>query len=174
MTRVLGVDLGERRIGLAVSDPGGILASPHRVLDRSERRADDHRAILGAASDLGADVIVVGLPRSLSGRLGPAARGVLDEVDALRRSAGREGPRVEVHDERFTTVIAHRARRAAGLRGSTDGPGGSGRSGRPRRARGAAGPPAAVDDAAAAVMLQSYLDEQRRAADGRATGGAGE
>ncbi|MCC6339372.1 MAG: pre-16S rRNA-processing nuclease YqgF [Acidimicrobiia bacterium] len=166
MTRVLGVDLGERRIGLAVSDSGGVLASPHSVLGRSGDPAGDHRNILEVAADLGAGRIVVGLPRSLSGRLGPAARGVLDEVDALRRAAGPSGPEVEVHDERFTTVIAHEARRApAGPAPS----GGRGRSGKVRRPGRRTGPPAPVDDAAAAVMLQSYLDA-RRGAGGPAAG----
>lgn len=149
MMRVLGVDLGERRIGLAVSDPGGVLASPHSVLERSGRRADDHRAILAEAADLGVGVVVVGLPRSLSGRMGPAARGVLDEVEALRSEAGPSGPRVEVHDERFTTVIAQQARRASGT---------AGRRRAERRGRRGGGPRRPVDDAAAAVMLQSYLD----------------
>lgn len=166
MTRVLGVDLGERRIGLAASDAGGVLASPHSVLGRSGDPADDHRAILAVAEDLGAGRIVVGLPRSLSGRLGPAARGVLDEVDALRRAAGPSGPEVELHDERFTTVIAQEARRAPVGRGS---PGGHGRSGRARRPGRRTGPPSPVDDAAAAVMLQSYLDA-RRGSGGSASG----
>ena len=55
-TRILGVDLGERRIGLAVTDPSGVLASPHSTLTRAADRADDHRAIVAAATELGGDV----------------------------------------------------------------------------------------------------------------------
>jgi putative holliday junction resolvase len=137
MARVLGVDLGSRRIGLALSDPAGVVATPHRVLERSGDPASDHRTITAVAREAGADRIVVGLPLSLSGDVGPAARAVLDEVEALRAEAG-ERMRVETHDERLTTVVAERGLRASGTRRSR------------RRA--------VVDEAAAAVMLQSYLD----------------
>ena len=137
MARILGVDLGSRRIGLALSDPSGAVATPHRVLQRSGDPAADRRAITAVAREAGADRIVVGLPLSLSGDAGPAARAVLDEVEALRAEAG-EGMGVETHDERLTTVIAERGLRASGTRR--------------RRRR------AVVDEAAAAVMLQSFLD----------------
>jgi len=137
MARILGVDLGSRRIGLALSDPSGAVATPHLVLQRSGDPAADHRAITAVAREAGADRIVVGLPLSLSGDAGPAARAVLDEVEALRAEAG-EGMGVETHDERLTTVIAERGLRASGTRR--------------RRRR------AVVDEAAAAVMLQSFLD----------------
>ena len=96
VSAVLGVDLGERRIGLAVTDPSGVLASPHDTLERAVGRVDDdHRAIVAAAADVGATRIVVGLPRSLSGKLGPAARSVLDEVDGasaeVARAVGHRG-----------------------------------------------------------------------------------
>jgi putative pre-16S rRNA nuclease len=134
---VLGVDLGARRIGLARSDPSGTLASPVAVLERSGDVDADHAAIFAAAREAGADRIVVGLPISLSGNEGPAARGVRGELDALRAAAGDEFA-VEVHDERFTTVEANRALAAAGHRG-------------PARRR-------SIDAAAAAVMLQSWLE----------------
>lgn len=137
MPRILGVDLGSRRIGLALSDPSGAVATPHRVLERSGDPAADHRTITAAAREAGADRIVVGLPLSLSGDVGPAARAVLDEVEALRAEAG-EGMGVETHDERLTTIIAEQGLRASGTR--------------QRRRR------AVVDESAAAVMLQSYLD----------------
>ena len=139
MGRVLGVDLGSRRIGLAVSDPGGTVATPAGVLARSGDAAADYRTIVAKAREAGADRIVVGLPLSLSGEAGPAARAALEEVDALRAEAGK-GMRVETHDERMTTVTADRALRAAGTR-------------RRRRRE-------IVDEVAAAVMLQSYLDGQ--------------
>jgi putative holliday junction resolvase len=135
--RVLGVDLGERRIGLAVSDPLGITASPLAVLERTSDRAADHRAILAAAHEAGAERIVVGLPLSLSGGEGPAARAVREEIDAI----GALGLPVEAHDERLTTVTAERVLSAGGVRG------------RARRQR--------VDKVAAAVILQSWLDGRR-------------
>ena len=106
MTRVLGVDLGARRIGLAASDPSGVLASPVGVIERSGDRAVEHRAIVTAAKNSEADRVVVGLPRSLSGRFGPAAKSVLAEVEELRELATSEAIAVETHDERFTTTIA--------------------------------------------------------------------
>jgi putative Holliday junction resolvase len=138
--RVLGVDLGARRIGLALSDPTRTVASPHAVIARDREPGDDHRAIVAAARDEGADTIVVGLPLSLSGRTGPAARAALAEVEALRAVAG-PGIEVVVHDERLTTVTAERALHEARMR-------------RDARRR-------VVDKVAAAVMLQSFLDGRR-------------
>jgi putative Holliday junction resolvase len=134
---VLGVDLGSRRIGLAVSDPDGRLATPLAVIERSGDGAADRQTILAHAREAGASRIVVGLPLSLSGDVGPAAGAVLEEVEALRSEASPT-IRVETYDERFTTVIAERGVRAARTRRGT------------RRQ--------AVDAAAAAVMLQSYLE----------------
>jgi putative Holliday junction resolvase len=131
------VDLGSRRIGLALSDASGTLASPLDVLTRSEDRSRDHAAILGAAREHGAATIVVGLPRSLSGGVGPAAREARAEIEELRAAAGPD-IEVEEFDERFTTVIAQRSLVEAGVR---------------RDAR-----RQVVDKVAAAVMLQSYLD----------------
>ncbi|HEY7138358.1 MAG TPA: Holliday junction resolvase RuvX [Acidimicrobiia bacterium] len=141
MSRALGVDLGTRRIGLALSDPTGTVASPYAVLTRSADRGRDHAAIVAAARETEAATIVVGLPLSLSGRVGPAARATLDEVDELRAAAEAEGLAVETLDERLTTVIAHQGMRAANTK-------------RDARRRD-------VDKVAAAVMLQSYLDRAR-------------
>jgi putative holliday junction resolvase len=137
--RALGIDLGERRIGLALSDATRTLASPHSVVQRSKAHAHDHAAILRVVADDEVDTIVVGLPLSLNGDLGPAARGVMAEVDELR---GRvpEGVEVVVHDERLTTVTAQAALIEARMR-------------REARKR-------VVDKVAAAVMLQSWLDGQ--------------
>ena len=136
MARVLGVDLGSRRIGLALSDPTGRVATPHAVIERSGDPVVDRRKILAHAREAGASRVVVGLPLSLSGDTGPAARAVLEEVAALR--ALGEEVTVETHDERLTTVIAEQGMREARV---------------PRRAR-----RRTVDSAAAAVMLQSYLE----------------
>lgn len=135
-TRALGVDLGERRIGLALSDPSRTVASPHEVLRRSGDPVTDRRVIVETARVQGASVIVVGLPLSLSGGTGPAARAALEEVEALRAIAG--DIEVTVHDERLTTVTAERALIEGRVR-------------REARRR-------VVDKVAAAVMLQSWLE----------------
>ncbi len=136
---VLGVDLGAKRIGLATSDRSDTLASPLRVLQRSGDAAADRERIVAVAREVGATRVVVGLPRSLSGREGPAAQAARREIDALQALAGVELP-VDAYDERLTTVIAERGLMAAHARlGAPE-----------RRAR--------IDAAAAAVMLQSWLD----------------
>lgn len=143
--RVLGVDLGARRIGLALSDPSGILAGPLEVLQRTGDRAADHRAILRAAAENEAAVIVVGVPLSLStGRPGPAAKATLEEVAALAEGAAAADPpvAVETHDERLTTVTAQRSLATGGVRAKD------------RRS--------VVDKVAAAVMLQAWLDGHPR------------
>ena len=142
--RCLGVDLGERRIGLAVTDPSGVLASPHDTLERAGERADDHRAIVAAATEVGATCIVIGLPRSLDGKLGPAARAVLDEVEAITELARPAGIEVDTYDERFSTMIAQR-----NLRDAT-----------PRRNKRQRAQRERIDASAAAVILQSWLDSR--------------
>ncbi len=138
MARALGVDLGSRRIGLASSDPSGVLASPWRTLVRSGDAAADRAAIVAAATEIGATVIVVGLPRSLSGADGPAARAARAEAAAI--GAAADPVPVVLHDERFTTHSAARDLRAAGVRA------------RDQRER--------IDAAAAAVLLQAWLDRR--------------
>jgi putative Holliday junction resolvase len=145
VTRVLGVDLGARRIGLALSDPRGVLAGPLAVLQRTGDRAADHAAILRAAAENEVSLIVVGLPLSLStGRPGPAAEATLAEVAELAGRAAVLDPPVpiETHDERLTTVTAQRSLATGGVRAKD------------RRA--------VVDKVAAAVMLQSWLDGHPR------------
>ena len=144
--RVLGVDLGARRIGLALSDPLGVLAGPLAVLERTGDQAIDHAAILSAATENEAGRIVVGVPLSLStGRPGPAAQAALREVAELAAQAAALDPplSVETYDERLTTVTAQRSLAAGGVRA------------RDRRA--------VVDKVAAAVMLQAWLDGQPKA-----------
>ncbi len=137
--RVLGVDLGARRIGLAVSDPTGTIASPYSVLQRSGDAATDHRRLAEVAAEVGAERVVVGLPLALSGRVTRAAEEAGVEMEAMAEVLAVP---VEAHDERLTTVSAERSMRALGSKG------------RDRRR--------AVDKVAAAVMLQSWLDGRRR------------
>ena len=135
--RVLGVDLGSVRIGLALSDPTRTVASPHSVLRRAGDHGADHRAIAAIAREHEVATIVVGLPLSLSGAKGPAARAAEAEIEELRRALGPD-VHVVAHDERLTTVTAERSLDEA----------------RVRRADRAA----IVDKIAAAVMLQSWLE----------------
>jgi putative Holliday junction resolvase len=139
--RALGVDLGSVRIGLALSDPTRTVASPHSVLRRARNdHTADHRAILAIAHDQDVTIIVVGLPLSLSGAKGPAARATELEIEELRSAAGAEID-VVAHDERLTTISAERSLDEAGVRG-------------PDRT-------AVVDKVAAAIMLQSWLESPR-------------
>jgi putative Holliday junction resolvase len=135
--RALGLDLGSRRIGVAVSDSDGRLATPIATLQRTTAndRAADHRAIAEMVAEWDAEIVAVGLPLSLDGTVGPAAQAVLDEVAEL---AERLSVPVETVDERFTTLTADQQLRASGVRG---------------RARSNV-----IDQAAAAVLLQSWLD----------------
>ena len=138
MSRVLGVDLGSRRVGLAATDESNTLASPYAVLERGDDDDALYRAIIDAAREAGADRIVVGLPVSLDGTRGPAARRVLDEVGKLKWLARGERISVNVHDERFSTVIAEHGFDESETK-------------RRKRRR-------MVDAAAATVILQSWLD----------------
>lgn len=136
--RVLGIDLGTRRIGVALSDATGTIASPHSVIERGSDRTADHARIAAAVADSEAQLVVVGLPRSLSGRDGPAAKTVRAEVAQL---GARLPVKIELWDERMSTVSANRALIEGGVR---------------RRAR-----RDSVDKVAAAVILQSWLDAHR-------------
>ena len=137
--RVVGLDLGSRRIGVAVSDPSGTVATPHSVLQRSGDHAADHRAVAAVVAEYEADLLVVGLPRSMDGSLGPAAQGALAEVDEL---ADALPVPVETVDERLTTVSADRVLRDAAVKGEAR-----------RRV---------IDKVAAAILLQTWLDGRAR------------
>lgn len=138
MTRSLGVDLGSKRIGIAISDSAGTVATPIDVVHRSRSRAVDHEAILALAREWEAEVIVIGLPLQLDGTVGPAAEAALAEAEELR---GTTALVVETYDERLTTVTAQRSIIEMGLSAE----------GRKR----------SVDKIAAAVMLQAWLDHRR-------------
>ena len=138
--RVAALDLGVRRIGVACSDSARTLASPWGKVERSGDPERDRRAVVELIGELGATTVVVGLPLSLSGASGPAARAAHSEVAALRTALGPLGVTVETADERFTTVEAQRSLTAAGIKG--------------KAAR------AVIDSAAAMVLLQSWLDRK--------------
>ena len=140
----LGVDVGSVRVGVAVSDPRGVLATPVETLRRAPDTLPaagdpDIEAIAALASDHGAVGVVVGLPRSLSGDEGPAADRARTYASVV---AARISPLwVRLVDERLTSVDAHRALRDSGVAG--------------RRQR------AVVDQAAAVLILQTALDTGR-------------
>ena len=136
--RALGLDRGSKRIGIALSDRSGTIASPHSVLARSGSRRRDHKAVAALVDEEQAEIVVVGLPLNMDGSQGPAARAALAEADALATVVGVP---VVSQDERRTTVTADRAMLEAGL------------DARRRRRH--------VDKIAAAVMLQQWLEAQR-------------
>ncbi len=138
--RVVALDLGAKRIGVAFSDSGRSIASPWGTIERSGDPTRDRRAVVEAVHEVEASTVVVGLPLSLSGEVGPAAKAALTEADELRALLNPEGVAVETADERFTTVEAERAMRAAG------------RTGKAARK--------VVDSAAAMVLLQAWLDNR--------------
>ncbi|WP_420453664.1 Holliday junction resolvase RuvX [Ilumatobacter sp.] len=137
--RALGIDLGSKRVGIAVSDLSGTIASALTTVHRSRSRRHDHREIARLVEVEECEVVVVGLPLSLDGTSGPAARSATTEA---RQLATVLDVPVEMYDERFTTVTAERHMLEAGLDAK-------------QRRR-------VVDAAAAAVMLQAWLDHRRQ------------
>jgi putative Holliday junction resolvase len=141
----LGVDVGAVRVGLAASDPHGILATPVETLRRDVSAGSDLDRIVREVGEREAIGVYVGLPRSLSGAEGRAAglaREYAGQLAARLRAAGSSVP-VRLVDERLSTVAAHRSLRDAGV------------AGRQQRA--------VVDQAAAVVLLQAALDAERTA-----------
>lgn len=108
--RILGVDLGARRVGLAVSDDGGMIASPLRVATVRDVQGAV-QAVCQAANEVEAGRIVLGFPRDMSGKVGLKAREAESFADALRA----EGLDVVLWDERLTTAEAERSLREANL-----------------------------------------------------------
>ena len=136
--RILALDVGEKRIGLAVSDPLGLTAQGLEVLTRQNPEADLAR-LVQVARHWGVQQIVLGLPRHLDGRLGTLAPQVLELADALQKTLGVE---VVTWEERLTTREAERVLLQADLS-------------RRRRRR-------VVDQLAAVLILQNYLDYRQQ------------
>jgi putative Holliday junction resolvase len=137
VVRALGLDVGERRIGVALSDPQGILATALTVIEA--KSVDDAlRRIVALASENDVERIVVGLPISLDGSLGPQAQRVRSFAESLE--ACTDLP-VVTWDERYSTADAERVLVEAGVK-------------REKRKK-------HVDSVAAAFILQGYLDRQR-------------
>lgn len=149
---VLALDVGEKRIGVALSDETELLASPHGVIRRAST-AGAVEAVARVVAETGAGRVVVGLPVSLDGALHGQARAVQAFAERLRK---RIDVPLEFADEALSTVRAEEHLRAAGVR--------------PERIR------ERLDAAAAAVILQDYLDQRRqtRASRGDAAAGTAE
>lgn len=135
--RALGIDLGSKRVGVAVSDRSGTIASPLTVLIRSGSIARDHRALAELVAEEEAGIVVVGMPLNMDGTHGPAARAAAAEARTLATVVGVP---VITHDERRSTVTADRILLAGGKRA-------------PARRK-------VIDQVAAAVILQHWLDAQ--------------
>ncbi len=135
--RSLGLDVGDKRIGVALSDPGGILASPLTVINRRDESLDIE-TIIDIITSREVGRVIVGLPYSLDGSLGEQAEKVKAFTQGL---ASRIQVPLEYRDERLTTVMAERLGQAVKSKKTK------------RRAR--------HDAQAAALILQGYLDEGR-------------
>ena len=135
--RAVGVDLGEKRIGVAISDSDATLATPYEVLIRSGTREHDHAKIRAIVEEVEAELVVIGLPLSLDGTEGPAAKSARIEAGLIA-----EAPQVPVQlqDERLTTVEAERILKEQGL------------DTQQRRQ--------IIDKVAAAILLQAWIDGQ--------------
>ncbi|HEU4513937.1 MAG TPA: Holliday junction resolvase RuvX [Nocardioidaceae bacterium] len=134
----IGVDVGDARIGVAQSDPSGLIATPVETVRRGQ---GDLARIAAITSEAGAIEVVVGLPRSLSGGEGPAAARVREFARAIAEAVAPVP--VRLCDERLSTVTAESVLRERGKKGQK------------RRA--------VVDQAAAVVILQNALDTERSA-----------
>jgi putative Holliday junction resolvase len=134
MSRALGIDLGEARIGLAISDELGMLAHPLETV-RVRETPDVISHIVAIAARDGVNVIVVGLPRNMDGSYGPAAEKARAFAEKLRAKTSAE---IKLWDERLTSVAAQKALHEAGLNTKKSRP--------------------ILDQVAAQLILQGYLD----------------
>lgn len=132
--RVLALDVGERRIGVAVSDPSGTLATPHGVI-RRRSKTEDFASVVRLVAELGVERVVVGLPLASDGQPGPQARRIARYARALANSLNVP---VEFYDESLSTLTAEALLAHSGGKGRTP-----------------------IDAAAAAVILQDYLDHMK-------------
>ncbi len=138
---IIGIDPGERRVGVAVADLETRFARPHEVIDRQQ--VDAVGRISAIVQELGAGLVVVGRPTGLSGRSGPAVESQEEFVAELAEAVSVE---VREFDERFTSVVADRGLRSAGVKAKDV---------KSRR-----------DAVAAQIMLQGYLDATKSSIEG--------
>ncbi len=136
--RCLGLDLGSKRIGVALCDPDERVATPLTVVERGKSRIEDHAKIHSLITEYEAEAVVVGLPLNMSSKVTAAAQGAITETEQLRLALAVP---VHLYDERLTTVTAERSLIELDMRADAR-----------RRV---------VDKVAAAVMLQSFIDHRR-------------
>lgn len=135
--RIMAIDLGDARTGLAVCDKGEMLASPVCVItEYNKDRLMDK--IIAKADEIGAEMFVVGYPKNMDNTVGERAKLCLDFADKLRKCSGKP---VEMRDERCTTVSAHNYLNITNTRGSK------------RKA--------VVDAVAAVIILQDFIDYRK-------------
>ncbi|MFB8371982.1 Holliday junction resolvase RuvX [Pseudarthrobacter sp. NPDC055928] len=139
----LGVDVGTVRVGVALCDRDGILATPYKTLDRNPKKNSDVRVIAALVEELGAVQVIVGLPRTMKGEEHASARMATDYAELLAGELESRGLDVPVClvDERLSSVTAHRNLHEAGM------------SSRNHRK--------VVDQVAAAGILQHAIDMQK-------------
>ncbi|MEV7604454.1 Holliday junction resolvase RuvX [Paenarthrobacter sp. NPDC089322] len=139
----LGVDVGTVRVGLAICDPDGILATPFKTLGRDAKKNSDVRVVVKQAAELGAVQIFVGLPRTMKGEERSSAQMATEYAELLANELVRSGLQVPVNlvDERLSTVTAHRNLHEAGMSSKNH-----------RKV---------VDQVAAAGILQHAIDMQK-------------
>jgi putative Holliday junction resolvase len=140
--RAMGIDLGTKRIGIAISDFSGTIASPHSVIQRGKSKRLDHQRIRDIVVEEEVEVVIVGLPLAMSGAHTAAAKAATAEARVLATVLSVP---VEMFDERLTTVAADRVLREAQISASA------------RRQY--------VDKVAAAILLQSWLERHRQGVD---------
>lgn len=136
--RAMGIDLGSKRIGIAISDFSGTIASPHSVIQRAKSKRLDYQRIREIVEAEEVEMVIVGLPLAMSGALSTAAKAATAEARDLATVLSVP---VEMFDERLTTVAADRVLREAEISASA------------RRQY--------VDKVAAAILLQSWLEHRR-------------
>lgn len=159
MMRILALDVGDRRIGVAVSDPSQILARSLKVIQRSSRQ-EDFAAVAGLVEEYEVERVVVGYPRSMDGTAGRQAEKVERYVAGLAEALAVP---VLLWDERLSTVSAERLMREGGQtrRAGEQRSGGAGERGG-RGAGGQGRKRERLDAVAAAVILQDYLDSRKK------------
>ena len=136
--RCLGLDLGSKRIGVALCDPEERVATPLTVVQRTKSRNEDHVRIAALVREYEAEAVVVGLPLNMNSKVTAAAQAAIDETEQLKLVVGVP---VHLYDERLTTVTADRSLMEMEMKADAR-----------RRV---------VDKVAAAVMLQSFIDRRR-------------
>ncbi len=135
--RVLGIDIGSKKIGIAISNQEMTLATPLTVVHRSSQTSEDHETIKAIAHEWEVELLVVGMPLSLDGSLGASAENVLKEIKHLERNTGIP---VDTFDERFTTTTAKQILHDQGVSEKEQ--------------------KNVIDQVAASIILQTWLDHK--------------